>query len=145
MSCWADIPFECVAIKCAAQNQTVSGSLVRCITLPAVTACRRQHTHRHMRGAPTGDPASHRPQDKRSHPASGAQAGTGRSALRPETVAEMRGASEKRRRSCSVGGSESSETWDNGISLTTPTQGNQPDSLIPTHHNHCAEPLDGKT
>jgi hypothetical protein len=49
-----------------------------------------------MRGSSTGDPASHRTQDKRSHPASGAQAGTGRSALRPETVAEMRGASEKR-------------------------------------------------
>src|SRR3954467_14174361 len=70
-----------------------------------------------MRGSSTGDPASHRTQDKRSHPASGAQAGTGRNALRPETVAEMRGASEKRPRSCSVGGSESSETWDNGISL----------------------------
>src|SRR3954447_12997980 len=51
---------------------------------------------RYMRGSSTGDPASHRTQDKRSHPASGAQAGTGRSALRPETVAEMRGASEKR-------------------------------------------------
>src|SRR4051812_43162671 len=49
-----------------------------------------------MRGSSTGDPASHRTQDKRSHPASGAQAGTGRSALRPETVAEMRGANEKR-------------------------------------------------
>src|SRR3954469_22816607 len=49
-----------------------------------------------MRGSSTGDPASHRTQDKRSHPASGAQAGTGRNALRPETVAEMRGASEKR-------------------------------------------------
>src|SRR5688500_2980380 len=49
-----------------------------------------------MRGSSTGDPASHRTQDKRSHPASGAQAGTGRSALRPETVSEMRGASEKR-------------------------------------------------
>src|SRR3954470_10256272 len=49
-----------------------------------------------MRGSSTGDPASHRTQDKRSHPASGAQAGTGRSALRPETVAEMRGASDKR-------------------------------------------------
>src|SRR4051812_11603349 len=49
-----------------------------------------------MRGSSTGDPASHRTQDKRSHPASGAQTGTGRNALRPETVAEMRGASEKR-------------------------------------------------
>src|SRR3954447_13442106 len=75
---------------------------------------------RYMRGSSTGDPASHRTQDKRSHPASGAQAGTGRSALRPETVAEMRGASEKRPRSCPVGGSESNQTWDNGISLRSP-------------------------
>jgi hypothetical protein len=26
-------------------------------------------------------------------------------------------------------------------SKTTPTQENQPDSPIPTHQNHCAEPL----
>ena len=71
-----------------------------------------------MRGSSTGDPASHRTQDKRSHPASGAQAGTGRSALRPETVAEMRGASEKRPSAAIMLGRQlqSSETWDNGIS-----------------------------
>src|SRR6202040_4158526 len=32
----ADMPFEWVAIRCAAQNHTVSGNLDRCITVPAV-------------------------------------------------------------------------------------------------------------
>ena len=32
----ADMPFECVAMRCAAQNHTVSGNLDRCITVPAV-------------------------------------------------------------------------------------------------------------
>src|SRR6202790_768268 len=36
-SSWtADMPFECVAMRCAAQNHTVSGNLDRCITVPAV-------------------------------------------------------------------------------------------------------------
>ncbi len=30
------MPFECVDIKCAAQNHAVNGSLVRCIAVPAV-------------------------------------------------------------------------------------------------------------
>ncbi len=32
------MPFECVDIKCAAQNHAVNGSLVRCIAVPAVIA-----------------------------------------------------------------------------------------------------------
>jgi hypothetical protein len=32
----ADMPLEWVAIRCAAQNHTVSGNLDRCITVPAV-------------------------------------------------------------------------------------------------------------
>ena len=32
----ADMPFEWVAMRCAAQNHTVSGNLDRCITVPAV-------------------------------------------------------------------------------------------------------------
>ena len=32
----ADMPFEWVAMRCAAQNHTVSGNLDRCITAPAV-------------------------------------------------------------------------------------------------------------
>src|SRR4029077_13454432 len=32
----ADMPLECVARRCAAQNHTVSGNLDRCITVPAV-------------------------------------------------------------------------------------------------------------
>jgi len=31
-----DMPLECVAIRCAAQNHTVSGNLDRCIAVPAV-------------------------------------------------------------------------------------------------------------
>ncbi len=30
------MPFEWVAMRCAAQNHTVSGNLDRCITVPAV-------------------------------------------------------------------------------------------------------------
>ena len=37
-SSWtADMPFECVAMRCAAQNHTVSGNLDRCIAVPAVS------------------------------------------------------------------------------------------------------------
>src|SRR5262247_2762997 len=32
----ADMPFECVAMRCAAHNHTVSGNFDRCITVPAV-------------------------------------------------------------------------------------------------------------
>src|SRR6516165_2017230 len=32
----ADMPLEWVAMRCAAQNQTVRGNLERCITVPAV-------------------------------------------------------------------------------------------------------------
>jgi hypothetical protein len=35
-NCSADMPFEWVAMSCAAQNHTVSGNLDRCITVPAV-------------------------------------------------------------------------------------------------------------
>src|SRR5438270_7626633 len=36
-SSWtADMPLECVAMRCAAQNHTVSGNLDRCIGVPAV-------------------------------------------------------------------------------------------------------------
>ena len=42
-SCSAAMPLEWVAIRYAAQNQTVSGSFEACITVPAVTeVCRRQ-------------------------------------------------------------------------------------------------------
>jgi hypothetical protein len=33
----AEMPLECVAIKNAAQNHTVSGSLLACMMVPAVT------------------------------------------------------------------------------------------------------------
>src|ERR1700674_1118432 len=40
------MPLECVDIRCAAQNQTVSGSLVRCSAVPAVIeVCRPQSEH----------------------------------------------------------------------------------------------------
>ena len=35
-SCRADMPLECVVMRCAAQNHAVSGSLERCIAVPAV-------------------------------------------------------------------------------------------------------------
>src|SRR6202048_2919825 len=39
-SSWtADMPFECVDMRCAAQNHTVSGNLDRCIAVPAVPTC----------------------------------------------------------------------------------------------------------
>ena len=45
-SCSAAMPLEWVAIRYAAQNQTVSGSFEACITVPAVTeVCRRQEAH----------------------------------------------------------------------------------------------------
>jgi len=45
-SCRAAIPLECVAIRYAAQNQTVSGSFEPCITVPAVTeVCLPQPAH----------------------------------------------------------------------------------------------------
>ena len=40
------MPLEWVAIRYAAQNQTVSGSFEACITVPAVTeVCRAQSAH----------------------------------------------------------------------------------------------------
>ena len=36
-SCRAEMPLECVAIRNAAQNQVVSGSLLACMIVPAVT------------------------------------------------------------------------------------------------------------
>jgi hypothetical protein len=36
-SCSAEVPLECVAIKNAAQNHVVSGSLLACMIVPAVT------------------------------------------------------------------------------------------------------------
>ena len=45
-SCRAEMPLECVAIKNAAQNHTVSGSLLACMIVPAVTeVCRPQSAH----------------------------------------------------------------------------------------------------
>ncbi len=50
-SCNADMPLECVVIRCAAQNHVVSGNLERCITVPAVTeVCRPQSRHSCKRG-----------------------------------------------------------------------------------------------
>jgi hypothetical protein len=36
-SCSAEMPLECVAIRNAAQNQIVSGSLLACMIVPVVT------------------------------------------------------------------------------------------------------------
>src|SRR4249920_438378 len=50
-NCRADIPLECVAMRCAAQNHAVSGSLERCIAVPAVIeVCRPQSRHSYKRG-----------------------------------------------------------------------------------------------
>ena len=50
-SCRADMPLECVAIKCAAQNHIVSGNFDRCIAVPAVSeVCRPQSRHSNRRG-----------------------------------------------------------------------------------------------
>ena len=51
LHCRADIPLECVAMRCAAQNHAVSGSLERCIAVPAVIeVCRPQSRHSYKRG-----------------------------------------------------------------------------------------------
>src|ERR1700728_5329046 len=43
------MPLECVAMRCAAQNHEVSGSLERCITVPAVAeVCRPQSRHSYV-------------------------------------------------------------------------------------------------
>ena len=45
-NCSTEMPLECVAIKNAAQNQIVSGSLLACMIVPAVTeVCRPQSAH----------------------------------------------------------------------------------------------------
>src|SRR4029077_20933081 len=45
-SCTAEIPLECVAIRNAAQNHRVNGSLLACMMVPAVTeVCRPQAAH----------------------------------------------------------------------------------------------------
>src|SRR6266550_2530862 len=45
------MPLECVVMRCAAQNHAVSGSLERCITVPAVIeVCRPQSRHSYKRG-----------------------------------------------------------------------------------------------
>src|SRR5450432_3211416 len=50
-SCSADMPLECVVMRWAAQNHVVSGSLERCIAVPAVTeVCRPQSRHSYKRG-----------------------------------------------------------------------------------------------
>src|SRR6516162_1316610 len=47
----ADIPLEWVAMRCAAQNHVVNGSLERCIVVPAVTeVCRPHSRHSCKRG-----------------------------------------------------------------------------------------------
>jgi hypothetical protein len=44
------MPLECVAMRCAAQNQVVSGSFERCIAVPAVIeVCRPQSKHSYKR------------------------------------------------------------------------------------------------
>ena len=45
----ADMPLECVVMRCAAQNQAVSGSLVRCIAVPAVIEVRRRQARHSCR------------------------------------------------------------------------------------------------
>ena len=46
LSCSAEIPLECVDIRNAAQNHIVSGSLLACMIVPAVTeVCRPQSAH----------------------------------------------------------------------------------------------------
>ena len=61
-SCRAAMPLEWVAIRYAAQNQTVSGSFEACITVPAVTeVCRPQPAHSRVnacRRAPSPWPRS---------------------------------------------------------------------------------------
>src|SRR5262249_38238539 len=47
----ADMPFECVAMRCAAHNHTVSGNFDRCITVPAVIDVWRPQS-RHSEGCP---------------------------------------------------------------------------------------------
>ena len=43
------MPLEWVAMRCAAQNHVVSGSLERCITVPAVAeVCRPQSRHSYV-------------------------------------------------------------------------------------------------
>ena len=50
-NCRADMPLECVAMRCAAQNHAVSGSLERCIAVPAVIEVwRPQSRHSYKRG-----------------------------------------------------------------------------------------------
>jgi len=45
-SCSAEMPLECVDIRNAAQNHIVSGSLLACMIVPAVTeVCRLQSAH----------------------------------------------------------------------------------------------------
>src|SRR6516162_4687700 len=45
-SCSAEMPLECVAMRNAAQNQIVSGSLLACMIVPAVPeVCRPQPAH----------------------------------------------------------------------------------------------------
>src|SRR5467141_2974355 len=45
-SCSAEMPLECVAIRNAAQNHLVNGSLLACMMVPAVTeVCRPQAAH----------------------------------------------------------------------------------------------------
>ena len=122
MSCWADIPFECVAIKCAAQNQTVSGSLVRCITVPAVHGglLAAGNTLIGICAAPqqvTPLPTAPRTNEAIRPAALKQELGAVRFVRKPLLKCEERVRNGHRPRSCSVGGSESSEIWDNGISL----------------------------
>src|SRR5260370_6724635 len=42
----ADMPFECVAMRCAAQNHTLSATLDRCIAVPAVIAPNSSFTYK---------------------------------------------------------------------------------------------------
>ena len=69
-SSWtADMPFECVAMRCAAQNHTVSGNLDRCIAVPAVIdVWRPQSRHSWVCARPLNNAARPPPQAGQTNP-----------------------------------------------------------------------------
>src|SRR5450830_1885485 len=63
------MPLECVVIRCAAQNHAVSGSLERCIVVPAVIeVCRPQSRHSYKRGRLFSTAARRLPQSGQTKP-----------------------------------------------------------------------------
>ena len=80
-------------------NHAVSGNLVRCIIVPAVTeACfpHRQHTRKYMPCSSAGGCVSLRSQGRQSHSAIADKTGIGRTAPHPGTAAGIREASKNR-------------------------------------------------